>query len=321
VKILDMVQVGELLSRMEEDVSALQEIITFKAIRTLIDFCKIIGIGIIIFKISVSLALIVVCAFPISYWISGIFGKILRDKNLKMVKLFDQYYSFLAESISGMREVKALHVENIMQSKFYHTVREQFRLRINLDMILACSGLAGMWLHSFARFVVMGVGGYQIINGTLSMGTYVAFNNYSGLFNTALGTIVELNASLQQSMVSLERIFALLDNFAMEPEGLEGDMIPNTVVGNLTLHNVKFSYKEGQPVLKNVTFTAKHGQMTALVGPSGSGKTTISNLLLRFYHPDAGRICLDGVDLRQVELGFWRNQIAVVMQDPILFNM
>ncbi|MCK4258654.1 MAG: ABC transporter ATP-binding protein [Halanaerobiales bacterium] len=320
IKVYDELRVGEIISRLEGDVGTLSNIITFQSMRIILDIVKVFGIGFIIFRINMTLAWIIVCAFPLSYLVMGWFGRILRRKGKKMRKLNDNYYSFLAESFSGVREVKALHIEELIKGKFIDWTRKIFSLQINMDVIGALSGLSTMWLSSFTSLIVMGIGGYLIIGGSLTMGMYVSFNRFSGMFNGSLGNIAGLNASIQQAMVSLERIFALIDNFMLPPEKREG-LVPEKTIGEIKIDHVTFSYETEIPVLQDISFSIPANQLTALVGASGGGKTTLLNLLLRFYEPMEGKILLDDYSLSQLNLDYLRGQIGIVPQEPFLFNM
>lgn len=320
VKIYDELRVGEFISRLEGDVGTLSNIITFQAMRIILDVAKIFGIGFLIFKLNTVLSWIIVCAFPFTYLILGWFGRILRRKGKLMRELNDNYYSFLAESFAGVREVKALHLESLIKSKFMDWTMKMFHLRINTDVTGALSGLTTMLLNSITNLVVMGVGGFFIIAGKLTMGTYVAFNSYAGQFSSSLGRVADLNSSVQQAMVALERIFSLIDNFMLPPEKREG-LLPEHTLGELKVDKVVFGYTEDLQVVKKVSFTAYPGQMTALVGASGSGKTTLFNLFLRFYQIDDGQITLDGHPVSELHLDYLREAIAIVPQEPFLFNM
>lgn len=320
IKVYDELRVGEIISRLEGDVGTLSNIITFQSMYIVLDIAKIFGIGFIIFRINITLSFIVICAFPLTYLVMGLFGKVLRRKGMKMRKLSDNYYSFLTESFSGIREVKALHIEDLIRGKFIDWTRKIFNLQIKTDVIGALSGLSSMLLNSITRLVVMGVGGYLIIGKILTMGMYISFNSYSGQFNGSLQNIASLNASIQQAMVSLERIFALIDNFMLPPEIRDG-MVPDLTKGELKIDHVTFAYEPEQSVLQNISFSIPANQMTALVGVSGGGKSTLFKLLLRFYSPQEGRILLDDYPLDQLHLDYLRSQIGIVSQEPFLFNM
>lgn len=320
VKVYDELRVGEFISRLEGDVGTLSNIITYQAMRIILDVAKIFGIGFLIFKLNITLSWIIVCAFPLTYLVLGWFGRILRRKGKMMRELNDHYYSFLAESFAGVREVKALHLEELVRRKFMDWTMKIFHLRINTDVVGALSGLSTMMLNSVTNLVVMGVGGFFIVAGKLTMGTYVAFNSYAGQFSGSLGRVADLNSSVQQAMVALERIFSLIDNFMLPPEKREG-LKPVSTHGELNVDKVVFGYAEELQVVKKVSFTAYPGQMTALVGASGSGKTTLFNLFLRFYQIDDGQITLDGHPLNELHLDYLREAIAIVPQEPFLFNM
>lgn len=250
----------------------------------------------------------------------GVFGWILRRKEWEMRKFNDNYFSFLNEFFTGIREVKLLHIEDVTKGRFVNLAKKIFDLRLNIDVTRALSNLSTLWLYNISSLVVMGVGGYLIISGSLTMGVYVAFNNYAGQFNSSLGRIAELNVSIQETLVALERIFTLIDNFTLPTERIDG-VIPERISGKVQIKDIAFGYEPEIPILHDISCTIQPNQITAIVGISGSGKTTLLNLLLRLYQPSMGEILLDDYPISALHLDYLRQEIAVVSQEPYLFNM
>lgn len=320
VKIFSEIRVGEFMSRLEGDVGSLCNMITYHAMRIILDLLRVIGIGFIIFRLSASMSLIVICAFPVTYIVMALFGNVLRRKNEKMRRLDDDYYAFLAESFGGVKEIKALQIEDYIKKSFVDKVKKIFKLTISINLTSSYTNLSSNVINSVARIIVMAVGAIKIVGESLSMGQFVAFNSFSSKFNSALINIANVNAIVQKGMVSLERIFDLLDMKELTDETVK-TIVPETTKGEMQFENVSFAYNKEHPILKNVSFDIPAGQMTAIVGASGSGKSTLVNLLLRFYHPNDGRVNLDGLEIKKIDLHYLREQIAIVSQDTFLFNM
>jgi ATP-binding cassette subfamily B protein len=175
------------------------------------------------------------------------------------------------------------------------------------------------FLSSIGTILVVGFGGYLAYREGLSVADIVAFLLYLGLFYGPVTGLANLLENMQQSMAGAERVLAVLDA-PTEIKDLPDAGPLKDVKGEITFDHVSFSYGENIPVLKDVSFVCKPGQMLALVGPTGVGKTTLTQLISRFYEPTAGRILLDGQDIRHVTLDSLRQNISPVLQDTFLFN-
>jgi ATP-binding cassette subfamily B protein len=167
--------------------------------------------------------------------------------------------------------------------------------------------------------IVAGIGGWMALRGWATVGTIVAFINYSNQFAAPLRQLSNLYNQIQAAIAGAERVFELLDE---EPELTDAEGAPplGEVQGEVVFDGVHFSYEPGVPVLKDVSLTAEPGQTVALVGPTGAGKTTIVNLLTRFYDIDEGAICIDGQDIRDVQKASLRRKLGIVLQDNFLFS-
>jgi subfamily B ATP-binding cassette protein MsbA len=168
----------------------------------------------------------------------------------------------------------------------------------------------------------MWFGAKEILKGSMTVGDYVAFTSYVIYLSSSINNLSMFHITLQPIFASMGRlmeIFRLVPEFKKE-EKSKSLVKLDKVTGEIKFENVSFSYEEGQPVLKNISFTAHTGEIIALVGPSGSGKTTLINLVLKFYIPQSGSIYLDGHDLKEIDTKWLREQIGVVSQDVFLFN-
>lgn len=320
LKVLDTMGMGEVIARIDSDVTAITNVITFRIVGFVVDFVRIFGIGYLIFRVNWVLSCIVVLMFPLTYIVMNMFTHVIRDKNRTLRTMNDAYLSFISETFGGLREIRALNIQRLIKGRFRDILQQIFKFRIKTDLYGFANGFLVQGITIIHRLAIIGIGSFQIISGDFTIGGYVSFTTYSEQFNAALGKVAYLNMGLQQVMVSLERIFSVKDHRTTRSEQA-GERVLEDVCGTLGMERVCFSYVPGQEVLHDVTFTIPAGQITALVGASGSGKSTLFNLLLRFYQPDSGEIYLGDCVIDELQMDFYRQQVAVVPQEPFLFNL
>ena len=320
VKAFDEMRVGDFISRMQGDISTIANIITSQFLTTIVDILKVIIIGVTVFTISLPLSMVVVASFPITYIIFLKSGKALRKKNEEIAPINDNYFSNLAQSLSGIREIKSLGIKKHSFNRFLDISRDLKSKTINLDILNTFAQTLSKGISLISQTAVMAFGGYLIFKGTLSMQYYIAFSSYSNQFSFALMNITGLNSKVQQVLTSLERVFGLMDNLSYDKECF-GDKNINQIRGNIEFKDVSFEYNKGVPVLKNISFNIFKNKKIAIVGKSGSGKTTILNLILKFYKPSSGRILIDGIDIDEFSEECLYSHISIVRQEPFLFNM
>lgn len=319
VKAFDETRVGEFISRMEGDAGSLASVITNQLLGTLTDILRIFIIGATIFAISIPLSLIVIITFPISTLIFYKFGKILRAESKDMKEINDTYFSVMQESLSGIREIKSLGLKCNKLEKYLSIGRKLKDKTIRIGVIGAFQGVLSQGVNYFQQLGVLAVGGYLIFKNLTKMDIFIAFTSYSQQFSSSLMSITRLNSSIQQVMVSIERIFELLDSINYTQESF-GDKRIEYVNGDIKYNNVIFQYNENALVLEDISFHISPNKKIAIVGLSGSGKTTIFNLLLRFYNPVSGNILLDDIDIREFDEDSLRRAISIVRQEPFLFH-
>ena len=320
VKAFDEMRVGDFISRMQGDISIIANIITSQFLTTIVDILKVIIIGVTVFTISLPLSMVVVASFPITYIIFLKSGKVLRKKNEEIAPINDNYFSNLAQSLSGIREIKSLGIKKHSFNRFIDISRDLKFKTINLDILNTLAQTLSKGISLISQTAVMAFGGYLIFKGTLSMQYYIAFSSYSNQFSFALMNITGLNSKVQQVLTSLERVFGIMDNLSYAKECF-GDNNINQIRGNIEFKDVSFEYNKGVPVLKNISFNILKNKKIAIVGKSGSGKTTILNLILKFYKPSSGRILIDDVDIDEFSEECLYSHISIVRQEPFLFNI
>ncbi|WP_459481212.1 ABC transporter ATP-binding protein [Clostridium saccharoperbutylacetonicum] len=320
VKAFDEMRGGDFISRMQGDISNIANIITNQVLNTIVDILKVIIIGITVFTISLPLSMVIIASFPITYIIFLKSGKVLRKKNQEIAVINDNYFSTLAQSLSGIREIKSLGIKKQNFNMFLNISKKLKDKTINLGILNTLAQTLSQGINSISQLAVMAFGGYLILNGMLSMQYYIAFSSYSNQFSFALMNITRLNSNIQQVLTSLERVFGLMDNLSYTKECF-GDKNIDQIKGEIQFENVSFEYNEDVSVLKNISFKILQNKKIAIVGTSGSGKTTILNLILKFYKPSSGRIFIDGIDINEFSEECLYSHISIVRQEPFLFNM
>ena len=319
VKGFDEMRVGEFISRMQGDTSAIANVITNQFLGIIVDVIKVLCIGIAAFSISIPLAVILIVTFPISYYIFVTYGKKLRAHNRQIANYNDKYFSNIEETISGIREVKSLGVKEHKYKSFLEIASNIKGLFIKNAVLNNAAYTLSQAGNFVCQILVMAAGAYFIVKGKLSIEYFIAFTSYSSQFSFSLINITRLNSTIQQILTSLERVFGLMDNLSYSNEEY-GEVKVENIEGNIAFKNISFQYKEGIDVLENVSFSIGKHKKVAIVGPSGSGKTTLFNLLIRFYEANSGDITIDNINIKDFNEETLRNHIAIVRQEPYLFK-
>jgi subfamily B ATP-binding cassette protein MsbA len=225
----------------------------------------------------------------------------------------------LTESLGGVRVVKGYHAEEREEGIFAGGVQRLLEnvlktLKATSLMSLSAAGLMGI-----VSAIIMELGAHKIIAGTMTLGTFFAFNIFLGLLIAPVFQIVAIGTQITEAITGLERTREIL-NEKPEDDAPGRTVTLDRVVGRVVMENVSFAYDSRTEVLHDVSFQSEPGTVTALVGPSGAGKSTIIGLIAAFYVPTRGRVLVDGVDLSTVKLGSYRTQLGVVLQETFLFD-
>ena len=241
------------------------------------------------------------------------------DRERQLLERWTKLYSRLNEVLAGIRTVKLFAMEEAERRRFLNGQREGNDIVLRGVGIDARSGAVRAFAASLARLTAIGLGGWFVLTGRITLGAMIAFLGYiGGLFGPVQG-LTTTYQTLRKATVALEAIFGILDSDQETPD-LPGAEDLAIVTGDVRFHNVTFAYPSSEPVISELTLHASSGETVALVGPSGSGKTTLMNLLLRLHPLQAGSILIDGCDIRSVTAKSLRRQIAFVSQDIHLFN-
>ena len=310
---------GELMSRVTNDVEALEQFVTHGSALTLVDLVRLMGAAAVLFVLEWRLALLVLIPVPILAVALRYFNTRIRPIYRQVRQRLGDINAKLQDSLSGIRVIQAFGQEDRELARFAGESERYYRARVQGIKIWATFFPAMGLVASLGTVIVLGAGSVMVVRGELTLGTLVAFLAYITSFYEPINRLTEVDNVFQQAIAAAERIFALLDETADIDDAPDVIELPS-VRGAVRFENVHFRYGSGDEVLRDVAFQMAPGEVVALVGPSGAGKTSIANLLCRFYDPVKGSVKLDGHDLREVRLGDLRKHIAVVLQDTFLFN-
>ena len=317
--------VGRIITRITGDVDSLNELFTSGVIDVLGDLVIIFAIIGMMFWMDWRLALVSLATVPLLFLATNWFRKHARrgydSVRTRMAKL----NAFLQEHISGAQTVQLFNAEAKVLKNF-HDINDDYR-KANIETVYYYAIFYPMvdFIGAIGIAVVIWFGGYQLLTGVsvsgaaLTLGTVAAFVQYSGLLFQPIRDLSDKFNVLQAAIVASHRIFQLID-LPIQITSPEKPKKSGKAVGKIEFQNVWFAYKKEDWILKDVSFTINLGESVALVGHTGSGKTTTTNLLMRFYDIQKGRILLDGVDVRDWDLRSLRENFAVVLQDVFLFS-
>ncbi len=312
-------QTGDLMSRIVNDTRDFELLYAHMIPETITNLVTFTGVLIVLLTINWKLALITCAPIPLIFASGIIFSKKVRPFFRISQKKMGELNGKLQDNLSGIHEIQSFGREEYETEQVNEQNFEHIRAMLQALKISAVFHPSVEFISSLGTILVVGFGGYLAFREGLRVADIVAFLLYIGLFYGPVSGLANLLESVQQSMAGAERVLDILDA-PLEIQDQEGAETLREVQGEITFDHVSFAYGEGAPVLKDVSFVCKPGEMLALVGPTGVGKTTLTQLISRFYEPSSGRILVDGHDIRGVTLESLRRNISPVLQDTFLFN-
>jgi len=309
---------GELMSRLTNDVEAVNQALSQSFIQLISSFLSLSGILVAMLVLNVWLALASLVVLPLMVLVTVLIGRKTLSGFRNVQRSMGVLNSRIEETVSGQRVVTAFGTQGRVISAFdaeNAVLRDQATTAITWAFLIM--PLVNV-MSTFSIAVVAGLGGWLALQGAVTVGIITSFIFYSRNFVQPLRQLAELYNSVQSALAGAERIFEVVDT---KPEITDKpDAKPlGEIHGDVVFDNVNFSYIPGVPVLKNMSFHAQPGQTVAFVGPTGAGKTTMINVMGRFYDIQSGSIRVDGVDIREVTCESLRKQLGTVLQDNFLF--
>lgn len=314
----DRTPVGRLVSRMTTDIDAINEMFSAGSLTLFIDFLTLAGIVVIMFSFNARLAAWSLCAVPPLLAVINFFRVRMRIVFGEIRDRLAALNAYLSEALSGMAVIQLFAHERESQREFDLLNQDNRHAQRTSNVYDACLYSSVEALSSITIAVVLWIGGGEVLHRTLSLGTLVAFIFYAQLFFNPLREVSSKYTTLQSALAAIERIEQLMAT----PITIASPLQPKRTrhgAGSIVFEHVSFEYRRGEPVLRDLSFRVTAGQKVAIVGPTGSGKSTIIKLLNRFYDVTAGRILVDGVDVREWDLDRLRRTIGLVLQDVFLF--
>jgi len=316
----DRNQTGQLMVRATDDVEKVRLFIGQGLLQAVGALVLLVGTLIILVRTNSQLTLVILPILPLALIVFMVFGAISQPLFVKVQQRLSALNTILQENLAGIKVVKAFTREKSEVQKFDGAADTLMKQQIGVARIFSFLFPVVFLIANVGQALVLYFGGRQIINNTLTLGQYQEFSMYLIFVFMPLAQLGIIISQMSQASASANRIFEILDAKS-DVEDKPGAETLASVQGHVAFENVTFRYYGGgDPVLSEVSFDAEPGQTIALLGATGSGKTTIINLIPRFYDPSAGRVLIDGHDLRDVTLESLRSQIGIVLQETTLFT-
>lgn len=311
---------GGLMSRLTNDIDAINQAVSQNVIALLSGVLTMAGILAAMFALNGWLALGSLVILPIMYWFTRFIAVYTRKGFRDLQKNLGELNGVAEEAIAGQKVIKAFRRNDAAIEAFRVQNRAVYASSLYANsyamLLMPLTGVLG----SFFVIVLASLGGWLALEGLASVGTIATFINYGQNFTSPLRQLANLYNAIQAALAGAERVFEIVD---MEPEADEaaaaGGALGRRLRGDVSFRDVRFSYVAGRPVISDFSLDVRAGQTIALVGPTGAGKTTVINLLTRFYDPQGGSIAIDGKDIRALPKADLRRNLGLVLQETFLF--
>ncbi|MCB1056700.1 MAG: ABC transporter ATP-binding protein [Acidobacteria bacterium] len=320
-KHFDNRSVGDTLHRIQQDVDQIEQL-AGELVGSIIWFVVVTSLTLVVmFYLSWQLTLLSLPLIPVLLLIRRYGYPRLKSASDEVQRASGRTSGFLHEHLSGLVQIHLLGAELRELRRFTSVVRELIRLQVSRRSVELIVGLLSMMVSVTAIALALGLGGYQVLRGTLTVGGLVAFYTYLNRIFDPIRDMVDMYSRLQRANASIRRVMGLLEETPEVVERPGARRLPATTRGRVVVRDLHFGYKEEREVLAGVSLALEPGEKVALVGSSGSGKTTLAKLLVRLYDPASGEVSIDGERLVDLELHSLRAAVALVPQDPVLFDV
>ena len=319
IRFFDTHTAGELMSRLTNDIDAINQAVSQNVTSLVASALSLVGIVVAMFLLNHWLALATLLIVPIMAFFTNFIATYTRKGFRELQKQLGGMNSVIEETISGQKVVKAFRRNESAIETFRERNQAVYNAAISANvyamMLMPLSNVLG----NFFVIVLASLGGYLALQGLVSVGMIATFVNYGKNFINPLQQLANMFNAIQAALAGAERVFEIIDTSPEVQDVIDALPLEKTQ-GHVRLEGVKFGYEPGNPIIKDMTLEADAGQTIALVGPTGAGKTTIVNLLTRFYEIDGGQIFIDGKKIRQIKKTDLRRQLGLVLQDTFLFS-
>jgi len=320
VKYFDRRASGDLMTRLSEDVIAVERILIDGSEQGIVAILSVVIVFLILLAKNAELVLFALIPLPFLALGVACYGVISIWQFRAVRRAMSALNALVLDDLQGIRQVKLFNREKHEQARFAARADAVRRQALGALKVWAAYSPAISFVQSLGTVLVLWRGGAMVLSGTMTLGELIGFLFYLTLLYEPIGQLQGLNQMLQTSRAAGERIFDIMDETVEHSSAPSVSACAAPVRGEVGFENIQFSYQPDRVVLKDISLSAGPGESIALVGPTGSGKSTLVNLLPRFYEPDSGRITIDGQDIKYVSLEALRSQIAVVTQETFLFN-
>jgi ATP-binding cassette, subfamily B, bacterial MsbA len=312
-------RVGEILSRMSSDINVIQNALVSIPVAIFRQSITLLGGLAIIFYLNWKLTGLILLVLPPLMLFARIFGKRLRAFAENVQDKLAKATVVLEEGVSSIKVVKSFAREDHEKKRFEKEIETAFEESVRKVRISSFFGPFILGLTFLVSALLIWYGGNQVMAGATTPGELAAFFLYALIIAGPIGTFVRIYTQIQEALGAVRRVYEILDT---QPtvKSPENPVTLSRIEGRIQYENATFGYREEAPVLKNVNFEILPGETAALVGPTGAGKSTLVQLLQRFFDPDRGCVKVDGHDIRKLDLKNFREQIALVPQETLLFG-
>lgn len=319
VSFYDKNKIGTIMSYVTNDVNALQSAMVENTIEMITEGFILIGSVVAMIYLDWRLTLFTVCTFPPVLWFMEFFGKKIRKTGGRIQECTADITSVLQESVASARVIKSFVREDYEVGRFDVENKANFRANMKNAQLMATLTPVVELVAAIGVTMIIWYGGNNVINGTITAGSLVAFLTYAVNISNPIKRLTRVIGNIQKALAAAQRVFMVIDMPEEIVEANDARLLPQ-VQGKVEFQNVTFAYNEKGDVIKDLSFTVAPGEVIAIVGPSGAGKSTIANLLPRFYDVNKGDIKIDGYSVREVTLNSLREQVGIVPQETMLFN-
>lgn len=307
---------GDLMSRMTNDIENISTTVSQSLPSLFSGGLTITGTVAVMLWYCWQLALLSLVTVVLTVLATRFLSKKVRRSSRRRQELLGQLNGQVEEMIAGYRTVTAFNRQEQTAEDFAALSDGMTKAGIQTDAVSGIMGPLSNCIGNIGFVIIAAVGGYFSFHGMISVGVISAFIVYAKQFSRPINELAQIYGQLQTAIAGAERVFYVLDEQGEDKSGVK---LEENDTAEVTFRNVNFSYEPGRPVLRDFSLRVPSGKKVALVGATGSGKTTVVNLLMRFYEPDSGDILINGQNLREASVGSLRRDIAIVLQDTVLF--